>query len=107
MSYPGSHVLPARTQSEYIASNPLQGLESVLNVVMPRPVRVLTKAGLEEASRWLAESLGTMHIKRDGDVIEVLRVAVVGNRNREGVAGPGRKTGLEIHRCRGPFLRGR
>ncbi len=49
---------------------------------MPRPVRVCTNAGVEEASRWLAESLGTMHIKRDGDVIEILRVAVVGNRKR-------------------------
>ena len=43
---------------------------AAFSLVMPCPVRVFANADLEEARRWLAESLGTMHIKRDGDVIE-------------------------------------
>ena len=44
---------------------------AAFSLVMPCPVRVFANASLEEARRWLSESLGTMHLERHGDVIQV------------------------------------
>lgn len=42
-----------------------------MGLILPCPVRVFPLNALEEARRWLSESLGTIHLERAGDVITV------------------------------------
>lgn len=50
---------------------------AAFSLVMPCPVRVFADAELEDARRWLAESLGTMHLERQGDVIRVQLIGTI------------------------------
>lgn len=42
-----------------------------VGVLMPCPIQLFRIDELDEAKRWLSESLGTIHLDRDGDVITV------------------------------------
>lgn len=37
--------------------------------MMPCPVRLFSSGGLDDAKRWLSESLGSIHIDSDGDIV--------------------------------------
>ncbi|MDM7951697.1 MAG: STAS/SEC14 domain-containing protein [Cyanobium sp. CZS 25K] len=41
----------------------------VFAIALPCPSRVFANGEVEEARRWLGESLGTIHLSRDGDVL--------------------------------------
>lgn len=46
-----------------------------LGVLLPYPIRLFGCDGLDQARRWLSESLGTIHLDEDGDVV---RIAMIG-----------------------------
>ena len=50
---------------------------AAFSLVMPCPVRVFTNAQLENARRWLEESLGTIHVERHQEVVYVQLIGTV------------------------------
>ena len=56
---------------------------AAFSLVMPCPVRVFANADFDEARRWLEESLGTMHLDRQGDVVEVQLLGTLEARDYE------------------------